>query len=498
MAGTKEELTEKFLRKAISEMPKYHGHSFIAGGYVRDLYMHLDPKDIDVMVDLPEGGISLAKDMSEKYDLREPVIFPRFGTAKLVLMHKDHTPFIFEGTDLSSMEIEFVASRKEHYHEDSRKPDVEFGTAKEDVERRDFTINTLLKDLTTGEILDLTGKGKKDIEKGIIRTPLDPDQTFSDDALRLLRCVRFTVKYNWKLPMFMIKAMKNNAHRLESISQERIRDELSKILVSGAPSKGIRLLQLTGLIKYIAPEISELKGIEQGKRYHDTDALKHTLRVLDYIKPDLVARLTALFHDIGKKTTQKIEGEEVHFYQHEEIGKDMAKEILTKLRYPSEIIDKVIFNVKEHMRGKGWKSEGWSQKSFRKFVRDMGEHLDDVLDILEADASGHAKSLAPNSVEEVKKFRDKVREIQKDTPATSLKSPLNGNEVMNLLGIEPGPSVGKAMDFLIDAVLQNPHLSHAEAMNLLVKHREEILAGKQAGINSKRVISNFLDGCING
>jgi putative nucleotidyltransferase with HDIG domain len=476
ISGKKEELTEKFLRKAISEMPKYRGHAYIAGGYVRDQIMNLNPKDLDVMVDLPEGGVSLAKDMSDKYNLREPIIFERFGTAKLVLIHKDHTSFIFENTDLSDMEIEFVSSRKEHYHEDSRNPDIEHGTAKEDVERRDFTVNSLLKDLTTGEILDLTGRGKEDIEKGVIRTPLNPDKTFSDDALRMLRAIRFAVKYDWSLPKFMLKAIKNNAHRLKTISQERIRDELNKILVTKSPSRGIKLLSLTGLMEYVAPEITGLKGLQQGKRYHDTDALKHTFRVLDYIKPNIVSRLTALFHDIGKSTTQKIEGEETHFYKHEEVGSEMVKRILEKLRYPNDIIDKVVFNVREHMRGKGWKSNGWSPKSFRKFVKDMGEHLEDVLDILEADAAGHTKSRAPESIEEVKKFREKIKEIQKESPKETLRSPLNGKEIMDLLGIGQSKAVGKAMEFLTDAVLENPNLSHAEAMNLLVKHRDKIVS----------------------
>ena len=167
------------------------------------------------------------------------------------------------------------------------------------MERRDFTVNSLLKDLSTGEILDLTGQGKEDIKKGIIRTPLNPDKIFTDDPLRMLRAIRFTVKYDWDLPMFMIRSLKKNANQLENISQERIRDELNKMLTTGHPDKAIKLLKVTNLITYVIPELKPLIGLKQNK-YHVHDVFGHTLQVLKNTKPVLLQRLMALFHDIGR------------------------------------------------------------------------------------------------------------------------------------------------------------------------------------------------------
>jgi len=481
VSGIKEKKTEEFLKKVITkDFPKYKNKAFIAGGYVRDTYLRdvlkdpkmkgKEPKDIDVMVAVPQGGISLAKDIASKYKLREPVTYPRFGTAKLVMKHVDGKPFIYDNVDLSDVDVEFVASRKEHYTEESRKPEVEYGTPKEDVARRDFTFNTLLKDLTNDEILDLTGEGKKDLEKGVVKTPLDPDETFKEDPLRMLRAIRFTVKYGWDLPKFMIKSIKKNADRLKIISAERIRDELNKILVSGKPVTGIRLLEMTGLLDHIAPEIKALKGVGQNK-WHDTDVLGHTLRVLEHIQPDLIKRLSALFHDVGKPAVREVINKAVHFYNHENVSADMVSKILKRLKYPNEIINAVKFNVSQHMRGKD--TSRWSDKSVRKFIRDMGDHIEDVLDILEADAAGHAKDKAQMSVENVKRFRERIKNIKEQAPAKKLDSPLNGREIMHLLGIQSGPAIGKAKDFLIDAILENPKLSKAEAELLLIKNRDK-------------------------
>lgn len=303
MEGQKENLTIELLRSLIKGtkfgQPKT---TMIAGGFVRDEILGKPSKDIDIVVALPNGGVELSQFIAKKLGIYKegtnPVTYPKFGTA---MLHLDKVTY--KGIRLDGIEVEFVMTRKEQYHDDSRKPDVSYGTLAQDVERRDFTVNSLLKDLTNGEILDLTGMGYNDIKNGIVRTPLNPDIIFTEDPLRMLRCIRFCVKYNWNLPMFMIRALKKNAHQLEKISAERIQSELNKILISDKPTTGIRLLQITGLTKYIMPELDELVGLKQN-RYHKDTVDKHVFNVIKNVPPDLITRISALMHDIGKARTK--------------------------------------------------------------------------------------------------------------------------------------------------------------------------------------------------
>ena len=289
------------LIKTTIKNTEWEGKVFIAGGYVRDELMGNEPKDVDLLINVPDGGILFAEWFTKKLGIHtkgNPVIYPRFGTAKFNLRRQKHN-----GMDLSDIDIECVMPRKEKYNVGDRKPDVEQGTLKDDVDRRDFTTNSLLKNLSSGEILDLTGMGKDDIKNGIVRTPLDPDVIFTDDPLRMLRAVRFATKYSWKLPMFMIRSLKKNAKKLELISSERIQEELNKMLLTKNPDKAIRLLQILGLSKYIFPELDKLIKMKQNK-FHKHDAMRHTLEVLKNTPPDLVTRLSALLHDIGKSKTR--------------------------------------------------------------------------------------------------------------------------------------------------------------------------------------------------
>jgi poly(A) polymerase len=299
--GAAENAALDFLSQQIKNSP-FRGKIWMAGGGVRDRIMGLDVKDIDLVVELPEGGIKFAEWLTRKLGIyragSNPVIYPKFGTAKFNLRGIHH-----DGVDLTNIDVEVVMTRKEQYHDNSRKPNVSPGTLAQDVERRDFTVNSLLQDLTTGEILDLTGKGIADIKAGVIRTPLNPNVIFREDPLRMLRAIRFAVKYNWKLSMFMIRGLKDNASMLQNISAERIRDELNKMLVSPRPAQAVRLMQITGLSKYVFPELDGLIHMTQNKM-HKWDANKHTMAVLQGVPADLKTRLAALFHDIGKGPTR--------------------------------------------------------------------------------------------------------------------------------------------------------------------------------------------------
>jgi len=449
---------------------KWKGKVFLAGGYVRDELLGLDPKDIDIVIEFPQGGIKFAEWITKELKIyrkgSNPVVYPKFGTAAFRLTGINH-----KGYDLSTIEVEAVMTRKEQYHAGSRKPDVSPGTLKDDVERRDFTVNSMLKDLTTGEILDLTGMGKSDLKKGIIRTALDPDIIFKEDPLRMLRAIRFAVKYGWKLPMFMIKALKRNSHMLKTISEERIVSELNKMLVTKSPDKAIRLLQMTGLNKYVAGELDGLRGLEQNKM-HKTDAMKHTLEVLKNTPPELVTRLAALFHDIGKAASKTIVDNEVHFYGHEEISANIVEAILRRLKYPLDIIKKVKTAVANHMRTKGYgkDAEIVSDKAIRKLKADLGDHLQMTLDLVHSDNISHAEDY--NMPMQIPKLKDRLKQLENEP--TKPKLPINGNDVMRILKIKPGPMIKELLKMVEDAYFENPALTKNQATAIIKRAYDKV------------------------
>lgn len=455
----------EFLTQQIKDS-KYSGKVYLAGGYVRDELLGLDPHDVDLVVDMPNGGIEFANWLTGKLGIKtsgNPIIFPKFGTAKFNLRG-----VTYKGIDLSTIDIEVVMPRTEKYTLGSRKPEVGQGSLAQDVERRDFTVNSLLKDLTTGEIKDLTGMGKKDIEAGIIRTPLSPDVIFKDDPLRMLRAIRFTVKYNWTLPLFMIKGITRNAHMLKTISAERIRDELDKMLVTGSPDTAVRLLQITGLSKFIMPELDLLIGLQQNK-YHIWDANKHTLEVLKRTPADLQTRLAALFHDIGKAETREIIDNEIHFYRHEDVGTDIARDIMKRLKYPNGVIDAVTASVANHMRLKqaGKEGEVVSDKSLRKLQADLGDHLERTLDLMHADNTAHAPE---HSLElQIPGIRNRLKNLKNAPVSSKIPIPITGFDVMTHLNIRPGPLVRTMLDVVIDAWMGDPEITREEALNLIEK-----------------------------
>jgi poly(A) polymerase len=457
--GLSEILALEFVSNEVKSSP-WSGKVYLAGGAVRDEMLGIDSKDIDLVVALPNGGIAFANWLTRKLGIHSdtnPVVFERFGTAKFNLRG-----IKYKGVDLSGIDIECVMTRSEKYDGATRKPDVAYGDLAADVERRDFTVNSLLKDLTTGEILDLTGKGKADIQKGVVRSAIDPNIIFREDPLRMLRAIRFTVKYNWSLPLFMIKALKANAHMLKNISMERIQDELNKMIMTGSPDKAIRLLQMTGLSQGIMPELDLLIGLSQN-RYHKWDTNKHTLQVLKNVPADLKTRLAALFHDIGKATTRTVIDNEVHFYSHEDVGADVARDIMKRLKYPNDIIDGVCAIVKNHMRLKqaGFEGEIVSDKSLRQIQVELGDHLQNTLDVMHADNIAHADiHNMPNQIPGVR-----ARMLNLKTP-TKITLPIDGFDIMKDLNIKPGPMIKILLSAITDAYYSNPHMTPREALQI--------------------------------
>lgn len=311
----------------------------------------------------------------------------------------------------------------------------------------------------------------KNLKTGIVRTSLDSDIIFKEDPLRMLRAIRFTVKYGWKLPLFMIKSIKKNADRLKIISKERINVELTKMLQSNKPDTAIRLLQMTGLSKHIFPELDKLIKLQQNK-YHKYDAMKHTLEVLKKVPNDIKSRLSALFHDIGKYETQQIINNEIHFYRHEEIGSEITKEILTRLKYPNDIINSVVFAIQNHMRTKsfGNEAEKVSDKALRKLSTDLSGHLELTLNLINADNLSHADDYnLPNQVPNIKNKLEKLN--AKNTQKIIL--PVDGNDIIKLTGLKPGRHIGNILDLIKDKWYENPNITKKDAEQIIKNYMEE-------------------------
>lgn len=457
----------EFLKKLIKGT-EYDGNVYLAGGAVRDQLMGKDPKDLDLVIDgnSINAGIEFAKwatiKMNNYKSDSNPIVFPTFGTAKFELRNQK-----VNGIDLSDVEIEVVAPRKEKYTDGSRKPDVSAGKLKDDVFRRDLTVNSLLKNISTGEILDLTGKGKTDIQYGIVRSPSDPNIIFEEDPLRMLRAVRFAFKYDWELPMYMIKSMKSNASKLNNISKERIQDELNKILKVTSVDKAIKLLKITNLLSYMIPEFKAAYNMKQNK-FHTKDVFGHTLDVLKNTKPELLNRLIALFHDIGKTVTKSVTPDgDVHFYGHENASADIVEKVMRDLKYPVQLIDAVKTGVKNHMRLKsgGDDAINLTDKTLRKFMNELGDSLESTLDVIDSDNNAHSEHGAmPNQIKNVKIRLDKLKKDLSNN--TSPKLQVSGKDLIQL-GIKPGPIFKELLNYVLELWYENPQISREDVLNLI-------------------------------
>ena len=463
MEGANAKNIEAFLRDTI-QGTEWAGKVFAVGGFVRDEIMGKTPKDLDVVVDKQQGGIEFAVWFAKKLGIYKegsnPVTFPRFGTAKVSLDGVQ-----YKGMDFTGEDLEAVMPRSEQYNDpNSRKPDVQYTDLKGDAMRRDLTINAIYKDISTGQLFDPVG-GVEDIKNKLIRTPIDPDLIYTDDALRMFRVIRFATQYGWDLTPEVIAGIKRNLHRLGNTSKERIRDELNKILVSRDPARGIRMLKDTGLLPYVAKELQQAVGMTQNV-HHVHDVFDHTLEVLKKTKPELVQRLMALFHDIGKVATRSESPTGVHFYGHEDVGVEIVERILRELKYPLDIIEAVKAGVANHMRLKqgGDDAVKLSDKALRKFKIDLGNNLENILDVIHADNIAHANASAmPNQIEKV---RQRLQAL--DVQVTKPSLPVNGNDLI-ALGIRKGPKIGEVLSAITDAWFENPNITREAALEIAKK-----------------------------
>ena len=402
--------------------------AWIVGGYVRDKLLGRPHPDLDIVVE-QGGGQRMAERFAELASARPPAIFERFGTAQVTL--PGHL-------------VEFVSARSESYAESSRKPDVKPASLDEDLRRRDFTINTLLMDFE-GEIHDRLGTGRTDLAGKVIRTPAAPELTFQDDPLRMLRAVRFAAQLGFDLAPELLPAMRQLSGRLAPpvVSVERITDELCKMLESERPKLALELLDSGSLLEIVLPEVTACKGVEQGG-YHTHDVFGHTLLAVGLTPPDLIVRLAALLHDVGKPATATPDGA---FTGHEEVGAGMAKAALERLRFPQRDIDAVVSLVRLHLRPVYYRSE-WSDGAVRRLAREAGAQIERLMALARADIAASAYP-EPEKLDEL---AARLVSVLSEQP-TRMAAPIDGEDIMRALGLPPGREVGRVKERLGELIM---------------------------------------------
>ncbi|MEP6752674.1 MAG: CCA tRNA nucleotidyltransferase [Candidatus Dormiibacterota bacterium] len=448
--GADQPIDDRELLRLLKRAAAEHGlKAWVVGGYVRDHLLGRSQPDLDVVVE--EGGArQLAERFAELAGAVPPVIFERYGTAQVTL--PGHL-------------VEFVSARSESYETDSRKPNVQPATLEQDLRRRDFTINTLLMDFD-GNIEDRLGTGRADLESRLLRTPADPIQTFSDDPLRMLRAVRFAAQLGFELAPDLMPAMRQLSGRLAPpvVSVERIADELCKMLVSPRPRVALELLDAGGLLEVVLPEVTAGKGVEQGG-YHTHDVFGHTLLAVGLAPPDLVARLAALFHDVGKPTTATRDGA---FTGHEEAGARIARGALERLRFSQKNIDEVATLVRLHLRPVYYRSE-WSDGAVRRLARDAGDQIDRLMALARADIGASAYP-EPEKLDEL---ASRLASVLSEQP-TRLAAPIDGEDIMRERGLKPGPDVGRIKERLGELIIDGEIEPTREAVLAYIRSHPDL------------------------
>ena len=443
-----------------------HLDCYVVGGYVRDIFLERPSNDIDVVV--VGSGIKVADALRRKLGRKAHIsVFKNFGTAQV--KYKD-------------LEVEFVGARRESYSHDSRKPIVEDGTLEDDQNRRDFTINAMaiqLNDAHFGELVDPFG-GIEDLEDGIIRTPLDPDITFSDDPLRMMRCVRFATQLKFFIEDETFEALTRNADRLKIISGERICDELNKIMKSAQPSRGFVDLQRSGLLNLILPDLAALDIVETRNGRAHKNNFYHTLEVLDNVakkSDNLWLRWAALLHDIGKTRSKRWDPAlGWTFHNHNFLGAKMVPEIFRRLKEPMDMKMKYVQKLVDlHMRPIVIADEVVTDSAVRRLLNDAGDDIDDLMTLCEADITSKNQVRKRQFLENFRMVREKIADLKERDYKRLLQPVIDGNEIMEMFHLKPCREVGALKQCLKDAVLDNKVENEREPlMQLLMKKAEEM------------------------
>lgn len=462
----KKHLTHPIFSKISEVADSQNVECFVIGGFVRDIFLQRESKDIDVVV--LGSGIAIAESLSSALGKKAYLsVFKNFGTAQV---------------KFKDIEVEFVGARKESYQRDSRKPIVEDGTLEDDQNRRDFTINAMAICLNKdrfGELID-PFDGLKDLDNKLIRTPLDPDITFSDDPLRMMRAIRFATQLDFEIYPETFDALERNKQRIEIISKERIIDELNKIMLSKRPSKGFKLLEKCGLLEIIFPELANMKGVDVVEGRAHKDNFYHTLTVLDNlarVSDDLWLRWAALLHDIAKPVTKRWDDKMGWtFHNHNFVGEKMIPHIFRRMKLP--LNDKMKFvqkMVSLHMRPIVLAEEEVTDSAIRRLLFDAGDDIDALMNLCEADITSKNKEKVERYLKNFQLVRDKLFEIEEKDRVRNFQPPISGDEIMEMFNLTPSREVGilkmTLKDAILDGIITN---DRDEAYQLLVDKAKEL------------------------
>lgn len=441
---------------------------YVVGGYVRDIFLNRTSADIDFVT--VGSGIEMAKEVAKDLPGKNKLaVYVTYGTAQI--RHRD-------------LELEFVGARKESYQSDSRNPVVENGTLDDDQKRRDFTINAMAISLnsdTFGELVD-PFDGLGDLDRKIIRTPLDPDVTFSDDPLRMMRAIRFATQLDFEIHPETLEAIKRNAKRIDIITKERINDELGKIMRSRRPSIGLALLEQTGLMELIFPEVHALAGVETKEGRGHKDNFYHTIQVVDNVSArsdNEWLRWAALLHDIGKPVTKEWDpATGWTFRNHNFVGEKMIPAVFRKMKLPmNEKMKYVSKLVGLHMRPQQVGEEKVSDSGVRRLLTDAGDDIEDLMILAESDLTSKNPAKVKSALEGFTHLRERMDNLKDADAYRNWKNPIKGNEVMERLGLPQSPILGQLLqqvkDAILDGHIDNEHDAAWTYLETLVKSQQE-------------------------